>query len=77
VDTPVDLAARSAAKQITLRSSKEYGFRYAHTVRVASPQGSTFDGMHGMVARVVGGTVFVRFGFGTLPFGAGELEVLS
>jgi hypothetical protein len=68
--------AAAAAGKLTLRSTATDG-RYANVVRIAAPQGSTFNGLHGRVARVVDGTVFVRLSFATLPFAAGELEVLS
>jgi hypothetical protein len=59
-----------------LRTTRLHG-RYANTVRVASPQGSAFDGRSGRVVKVEGRTAFVRLSEGTLPFGIDELEVLS
>lgn len=60
-----------------LRNSREDG-RYANRVRIVTLQGSAFDGKTGVVARVVNGTPFVRLPSGaTLPFGRGELEVVS
>ncbi len=53
--------------------------RYASRVRVATPQGSAFDGHRGVVVRLEGDTAFVRLTTMrdlTLPFGVGELEVL-
>ncbi len=75
-DDVISLAAAAAGKIPALRGTKDSG-RYANTVRISAPQGSTFDGMTGRVVRVQDGTVFVRLPFAVLPFAAGELEVLS
>lgn len=75
-DEVVSLAAAAAAREPELRGTRDSG-RYANTVRVSAPQGSTFDGMTGRVVRVQDGTVFVRLPLATLPFAPGELVVLS
>jgi hypothetical protein len=53
---------------------------YASRVEIASPQGSTFDGLRGVVVHVTSETAFVRLRLGadevTLPFGTSELTVL-
>jgi hypothetical protein len=72
----ISMAAAAAGKIPELRGTRDSG-RFANTVRIAAPQGSSFDGLTGRVVRVVDGTVFVRLSFATLPFAAGELEVLS
>lgn len=71
-------AAREiAASREKFIYGKEVG-RYASRVRIKSPQGSWFDGRIGRVVRVEGDTVFVRFDRQyALPFGRGELEVIS
>ena len=59
-----------------LRDAKSYGSRYASRVVVAAPQGSSYDGRRGVVARVEDDTVFVRFhpDRPAIPFGRGELK---
>lgn len=84
-DKVISMAAAAAGKIPELRGTQEHG-RYANRVRVASPQGSSFDGREGTVVRVHrhedGDTVFVRIQVGathqvTLPFAPSELEVIS
>lgn len=61
---------------------KEVGSRPATRVRINAPQGSRFNGEYGIVASVVHltdhhVTLMVDLGHGVLPFGVGEVEVLS
>lgn len=70
-----------------LFKSAEVGSRAATRVRVASPQGSAFDGRRGVVVRDVPGstTIMVRLDNppgvrgpeSTLPFGRGELAIID
>lgn len=56
---------------------KTCGSACATQVEVRAPQGSSFDGRRGVVARLVGDTAFVRFPSGLeLPFHEGELRPL-
>ncbi len=56
--------------------SSKVGSRSATRVVVAAPQGSRYDGRHGVIVRVVSETAFVRLDGDqqALPFGLGELK---
>lgn len=58
--------------------SSKVGSRPATRVRIAAPQGSRYDGCVGVVVRIVGGTLFVRFSRDArpLPFGIGEVQAV-
>ncbi len=73
----IDFAERVANRTPVPVTGTTTAGRYASRVRVAAPQGSAFDGLRGVVVRLIDETAFVRLPSGlTLPFGLGELEVL-
>jgi hypothetical protein len=78
----VDFEARRRERRpAEIRGTRESGI-YATRVKIEALQGSCYDGLTGTVVRVAGETAFVRLRPNdgrevTIPFGLGELEVIS